>query len=55
MRYSPHGAPVRIKLLGQPRVVSCDCSREFALPRETLNVVAYLILKSIRPPRYMAV
>jgi DNA-binding SARP family transcriptional activator len=41
--------PVRICLLGQPRVLSTDGSREFLLPRKTLNVLAYLILNRRRP------
>lgn len=41
---------IRISLFGQPRVVSDDGAREFALPRKTLNVMAYLILNRERPP-----
>ncbi len=41
--------PVRISLFGQPRVIAADNSREFSLPRKTLNVMAYLILRCRRP------
>lgn len=41
--------PVRIALLGQPRVVSADGTREFPLTRKTLNVLAYLMLNRARP------
>jgi DNA-binding SARP family transcriptional activator len=41
---------IRIALFGQPRVVSDDGSQEYALPRKTLNVLAYLILNRTRPP-----
>lgn len=41
---------IRIALLGQPRIVSDDGSQEYALPRKTLNVLAYLILNRMRPP-----
>ncbi len=41
---------VRIALFGQPRVLSDDGLREFALPRKTLNVLAYLILNRRRAP-----
>jgi DNA-binding SARP family transcriptional activator/tetratricopeptide (TPR) repeat protein len=40
---------IRIALLGQPLVVSDDGLREFALPRKTLHVLAYLILNRRRP------
>ncbi|HTA39162.1 MAG TPA: AAA family ATPase, partial [Candidatus Acidoferrales bacterium] len=40
---------IRIALFGQPRVTSADGSREFELPRKTLNVLAYLILNRARP------
>ncbi|HTX03199.1 MAG TPA: AAA family ATPase [Candidatus Acidoferrales bacterium] len=40
---------VRIALFGQPHVVASDGAREIALPRKTLNVLAYLILNSKRP------
>ncbi|HEY5096278.1 MAG TPA: AAA family ATPase [Candidatus Eremiobacteraceae bacterium] len=40
----PGVLPVRISLFGQPRVAAADDSREFPLPRKTLNVMAYLIL-----------
>jgi DNA-binding SARP family transcriptional activator/tetratricopeptide (TPR) repeat protein len=40
---------IRIALFGQPRVLSADGSREFPLPRKTLNVLAYLILNYRRP------
>lgn len=46
---------VRIALFGQPRVVTADGSREFPLPRKTLNVLGYLILKNKRPPTRDAV
>jgi DNA-binding SARP family transcriptional activator/tetratricopeptide (TPR) repeat protein len=46
---------VRIALFGQPRVVSEDGSREYPLPRKTLNVLGYLILQSKRPPTRDAV
>jgi DNA-binding SARP family transcriptional activator len=39
---------VRIALFGQPRVVSADGTTEFPLPRKTLNVLAYLILRHER-------
>jgi len=41
---------IRIALFGQPRVLSDDGSHEFALPRKTLNVLAYLILNRRRAP-----
>jgi DNA-binding SARP family transcriptional activator len=41
---------VRIALFGQPRVTSDDGLRHFPLPRKTLNVLGYLILKNKRPP-----
>jgi len=41
---------IRIALFGQPRVFSDDGSQEYALPRKTLNVLAYLILNRARPP-----
>ncbi len=41
---------IRIALLGHPRVVSDDGSQEYALPRKTLNVLAYLVLNRMRPP-----
>jgi DNA-binding SARP family transcriptional activator/tetratricopeptide (TPR) repeat protein len=41
--------PVRITLLGQPRVLAADGSREFALVRKSLNVLAYLVLNRGRP------
>jgi DNA-binding SARP family transcriptional activator/tetratricopeptide (TPR) repeat protein len=40
---------IRIALFGQPRVTSADGSREFELPRKTLNVLGYLILNRARP------
>ncbi|MHB8434138.1 MAG: ATP-binding protein [Candidatus Tyrphobacter sp.] len=40
----------RILLLGQPRVFSADGTKEFHLPRKTLNVLAYAILHRKRPP-----
>ena len=40
---------IRIALFGQPRVVSADGSREYPLPRKTLNVLGYLILNRARP------
>lgn len=46
---------VRIALFGQPRVVSEDGSREYVLPRKTLNVLGYLVLNSKRPPTRDAV
>ena len=46
---------VRIALFGQARVVSEDGSREFLLPRKTLNVLGYLVLNSKRPPTRDAV
>lgn len=46
---------LRISLFGQPRVVDDYTSREFPLPRKTLNVLGYLILKSKRPPTRDAV
>jgi DNA-binding SARP family transcriptional activator len=45
----PGVLPVRISLFGQPRVAAADDSREFPLPRKTLNVMAYLILHCNRP------
>jgi hypothetical protein len=45
----PGVLPVRISLFGQPRVAAADDSREFSLPRKTLNVMAYLILHCVRP------
>ena len=42
-------------LFGQPRVIADDGSREYPLPRKTLNVLGYLILKSKRPPTRDAV
>jgi DNA-binding SARP family transcriptional activator/predicted ATPase len=45
----PGVLPVRISLFGQPRVAAADDSREFPLPRKTLNVMAYLILHCVRP------
>jgi DNA-binding SARP family transcriptional activator len=44
------GGLIHIALFGQRRVVSEDGSREFPLPRNTLNVLGYLILKTKRPP-----
>jgi DNA-binding SARP family transcriptional activator len=41
---------VRIALFGQPRALSSDGSREYSLPRKTLNVLAYLILNRRRAP-----
>ena len=41
--------PVRVALLGQPRVISADGTQDFLLPRKTLNVLAYLILQRKRP------
>jgi DNA-binding SARP family transcriptional activator len=41
--------PVRISLLGQPRIASADGTRAYALGRKTLNVLAYLILHRQRP------
>ncbi|HVS45496.1 MAG TPA: AAA family ATPase [Verrucomicrobiae bacterium] len=41
--------PLRIALLAQPRVLSADGTREYPLPRKTLNVLAYLILHRKRP------
>jgi DNA-binding SARP family transcriptional activator/predicted ATPase len=41
---------VRIALFGQPRLLSDDGAHEFALPRKTLNVLAYLILNRRRAP-----
>jgi DNA-binding SARP family transcriptional activator/predicted ATPase len=49
MAVSNGDLPVRICLFGQPRVFSTDGSREFLLPRKTLNVLAYLILNRRRP------
>lgn len=46
---------VRIALFGQARVVSEDGSREYLLPRKTLNVLGYLVLNSKRPPTRDAV
>jgi len=43
-------AGVRIALFGQPRAFSSDGSREYPLPRKTLNVLAYLILNCRRAP-----
>jgi DNA-binding SARP family transcriptional activator len=45
----PGVLPVRISLFGQPRVAAADESREFPLPRKTLNVMAYLVLHCGRP------
>jgi DNA-binding SARP family transcriptional activator/tetratricopeptide (TPR) repeat protein len=42
--------PLRIALLGQPRVLCAQGTRAFPLPRKTLNVLAYLILHRKRPP-----
>jgi DNA-binding SARP family transcriptional activator len=42
--------PVGIALFGSPAVAAADCSRRFALPRRTLDVLAYLILHRRRPP-----
>lgn len=41
---------VRIALFGSPRVTSLDGTREFPLPRKTLNVLAYVLLHANRPP-----
>ena len=41
---------IRVALFGQPRVVADDGSREFSLPRKTLNVLAYLVLNRRRAP-----
>ena len=46
---------LRIMMFGQPRVVADDGSRDYPLPRKTLNVLGYLILKSKRPPTRDAV
>src|SRR5487761_2339215 len=40
--------PLRIDLFGQPRVLSADKTTEFPLPRKTLNVLAFLILRCQR-------
>ena len=41
--------PIRIALLGAPHVRSADGAQRFALPRKTLDVLAYLILHRGRP------
>ena len=41
--------PVRISLLGQPRVEAADGSQAYPLVRKTLNVLAYLVLHRQRP------
>jgi DNA-binding SARP family transcriptional activator len=41
---------IRVALFGQPRVLSQDGTQEYALPRKTLNVLAYLILHRARAP-----
>jgi DNA-binding SARP family transcriptional activator len=47
--------PVGIALLGSPAVTAADGSRQFALPRRTLDVLAYLILHRRRAPTRAAV
>ena len=42
--------PVGIALFGSPAVSAADGSRQFALPRRSLDVLAYLILHRRRPP-----
>src|ERR1700723_2444096 len=49
-RFGPGILPVGIALLGSPAITAADGSRQFALPRRTLDVLAYLILHRRRPP-----
>jgi len=45
----PNGVlPIRIALLGAPQVRSADGTHIFALPRKTLDVLAYIILQRHR-------
>src|ERR1700733_12420173 len=47
--------PVGIALLGSPAVTAADGTRQFPLPRRTLDVLAYLILHRRRPPTRAAI
>jgi DNA-binding SARP family transcriptional activator/predicted ATPase len=49
-RCQPGILPVGIALFGSPAVTAADGSRQFSLPRRTLDVLAYLILHRRRPP-----
>jgi DNA-binding SARP family transcriptional activator len=47
--------PVGIALLGSPAVTAADGTRQFTLPRRTLDVLGYLILHRRRAPTRAAV
>jgi DNA-binding SARP family transcriptional activator len=54
-RCEPGILPVGIALFGSPAVTAADGSRQFPLPRRTLDVLAYLILHRRRPPTRAAI